>query len=153
MKNSKKIIILAILTLIFLISLYGALFCGYKDFGTHLFVKLFNISGDTDSIILEFLRIPRVIKAIVAGSCLALSGMFLQAISKNPLAEPYITGISSGAGLGIVLSIICFKASVVALDLLDILITAVFPPAIAAANTPIERSTGKLNGEIIKLTP
>ena len=84
---------------IFLISLYGALFCGYKDFGTHLFVKLFNLSTDPDSIILEFLRVPRVIKGIIAGSCLALSGMFLQAISKNPLAEPYITGISSGAAL------------------------------------------------------
>ena len=34
----------------------------------------------------------------------------MQAISKNPLAEPYITGISSGAGLGIVLSIICFNS-------------------------------------------
>ena len=108
MKNSKNLIIL--LLVLFALSLYGALFCGYKDFGTHLFAKIFDMANDTDSIILEFLRIPRVIKAVVAGSCLAMSGMLLQAISKNPLAEPYITGISSGAGLGIVLSIICFNS-------------------------------------------
>ena len=110
MKKNKKITIILILFLIFISGLYCALFCGYKDIGTHLFVKLFNITQDTDSIILEFLRIPRVIKAITAGSCLALSGMFLQAISKNPLAEPYITGISSGAGIGIVLSILWFNS-------------------------------------------
>lgn len=110
MKKNKKLVIILILILIFILSLYGALFCGYKDFGTHLFVKLFNLSTDPDSIILEFLRVPRVIKGIIAGSCLALSGMFLQAVSKNPLAEPYITGISSGAGLGMVFSILCLNS-------------------------------------------
>lgn len=45
-------------------------------------------------------------KAVIAGSCLAISGMFMQSVSKNPLAEPYITGISSGAGLGIIVSIL-----------------------------------------------
>ena len=58
---------------------------------------------------LEVLRFPRVIKAVVAGACLALSGMMLQAVSKNPLAEPFITGISAGAGLGIVLSVLLFS--------------------------------------------
>jgi iron complex transport system permease protein len=42
---------------------------------------------------------------------LALAGLFMQAITKNPLAEPYITGISSGAGLAIVLSILFFGGS------------------------------------------
>ena len=48
---------------------------------------------------------------------------------------------------------ISFKASVVALDLLLALISAVLPPAIDAANTPIDKRTGKLNGEMIKETP
>ena len=86
-----------------------ATFSGYKDFGIHLFKKAFFLDGDTDSILLEVLRFPRVIRAVIAGSCLATAGMFMQSVSKNPLAEPYITGISSGAGLGIVISILLFN--------------------------------------------
>lgn len=56
--------------------------------------------------IIGILRIPKLIKAIIAGSCLAISGMFMQAITKNPLVEPYITGVSSGAGLAIVVCIL-----------------------------------------------
>jgi len=102
----KKIKVIIILAIILLISLYLALFAGQNDIGLNLLIKAFNLSEDTDSIILTLLRYPRVLKAFIAGSCLALAGMFMQSASKNPLAEPYITGVSSGAGLGIVLSIL-----------------------------------------------
>jgi iron complex transport system permease protein len=46
-------------------------------------------------------RIPRVILAALVGAALAASGVALQAILRNPLAEPYILGISSGAALGV----------------------------------------------------
>lgn len=46
-------------------------------------------------------RIPRVILAALVGAALAASGVVLQAILRNPLAEPYILGISSGAALGV----------------------------------------------------
>ncbi len=62
--------------------------------------------GEKETLIFEILRSPRVIKAIIAGSALSLSGLFMQAITKNPLAEPYITGISSGAGLMMALSLV-----------------------------------------------
>ncbi|MDD5166184.1 MAG: iron ABC transporter permease [Candidatus Omnitrophica bacterium] len=52
------------------------------------------------------LRILRILVAIVAGSGLAVSGVVLQAILRNPLAEPYLLGTSSGAGLGAVIAII-----------------------------------------------
>lgn len=109
MSNAKKITIVCFLLILFLISLYMATFAGYKDFGLHLFKKAFALDGDTDSILLEVLRFPRVLRAVIAGSCLATAGMFMQSVSKNPLAEPYITGISSGAGLGIVISILFFN--------------------------------------------
>ncbi len=48
------------------------------------------------------LRLLRVFLAIVAGSGLAVSGITLQAVLRNPLAEPYLLGTSSGAGLGAV---------------------------------------------------
>ena len=109
MRKSKKICIIFFLCLIFLAALYLAAFAGQGDFGVDLLKKSFNLGNDTESILLEVLRFPRVIKAVVAGACLALSGMMLQAVSKNPLAEPFITGISAGAGLGIVLSVLLFS--------------------------------------------
>ncbi|WP_269144248.1 iron ABC transporter permease [Gulosibacter hominis] len=48
-------------------------------------------------------RAPRVIAAITAGAALALAGTLTQAISRNPLAEPSLLGITGGAGLGAVI--------------------------------------------------
>lgn len=52
------------------------------------------------------MRILRIITAMLAGSGLAVSGIALQAILKSPLAEPYLLGTSSGAGLAAVVSVI-----------------------------------------------
>ncbi len=53
-----------------------------------------------DERILWDLRMPRVILALLAGGGLAVSGVVMQALVRNPLAEPYILGISSGASAG-----------------------------------------------------
>jgi iron complex transport system permease protein len=50
------------------------------------------------------IRLPRVILAAIVGAALAACGVVLQAILRNPLAEPYILGISSGAGLGVIIA-------------------------------------------------
>lgn len=57
------------------------------------------------SIILE-LRLPRVISGALVGAGLALAGAVLQALLRNPLADPFVLGISSGAALGAVLAIL-----------------------------------------------
>ena len=44
-------------------------------------------------------RLPRTVVAVLVGVNLSLSGAILQAVMKNPLADPHIIGISSGAGL------------------------------------------------------
>ena len=46
------------------------------------------------------LRLPRIIMAVVSGAALALGGVVMQALIRNPLADPYILGVSSGAALG-----------------------------------------------------
>ena len=51
-------------------------------------------------------RIPRIILAALVGAALASAGVIFQALLRNPLADPYILGISSGAGLGVILAII-----------------------------------------------
>lgn len=53
-----------------------------------------------------YLRLSRIILAVIAGSGLAVAGTVLQAVLRNPLAEPYLLGTSSGAGLGAILAII-----------------------------------------------
>lgn len=50
--------------------------------------------------IIWLLRLPRIILAACIGCGLAVCGVVMQAIVKNPLADPYILGISSGASLG-----------------------------------------------------
>ena len=51
-------------------------------------------------------RLPRVILAAIVGAALACAGLVLQAILRNPLADPYILGISSGAGLGVIVCVL-----------------------------------------------
>lgn len=59
-------------------------------------------SGRVVSYVLDT-RVPRVVAALVAGAALALSGTLVQAVTRNPLAEPGILGVTGGAGLGAVL--------------------------------------------------
>lgn len=51
-------------------------------------------------------RLSRVILAVLVGAALACSGVVLQAMLRNPLADPYILGISSGAGLGVIIAVL-----------------------------------------------
>jgi iron complex transport system permease protein len=70
-----------------------------------------DIGADTDKSIdykiLFQIRLPRIILAAMVGAALACAGVTLQAILRNPLADPYILGISSGAALGVVVAIMC----------------------------------------------
>lgn len=50
------------------------------------------------------LRLPRMLTAVVAGASLALTGAQMQAVFRNPLADPHIMGVSGGAGLGAALA-------------------------------------------------
>ena len=56
--------------------------------------------GLPSDIIFWKLRLPRMLTAIIAGASLALAGAQMQAIFRNPLADPHIMGVSGGAGLG-----------------------------------------------------
>ena len=65
---------------------------------------------DPQSQIIWNIRMPRTIVGALVGSNLSLSGAILQAIMRNPLADPHIIGISSGAGLAGVVIMILFPA-------------------------------------------
>jgi iron complex transport system permease protein len=57
------------------------------------------------SVIVRELRVPRVLLAFLVGGSLAVCGAALQAMIRNPLAEPYLLGLSGGAGLGAVVAL------------------------------------------------
>lgn len=62
-------------------------------------------------------RIPRALLAGIAGGSLALAGALLQATVRNPLAEPYILGVSAGAGVGAVVAIVAGSTAVAGIGL------------------------------------
>lgn len=63
-------------------------------------------TANPDYEIFVHFRLPRIILACLVGAALACSGVVFQALLRNPLADPYILGISSGAGLGAIIAVI-----------------------------------------------
>ncbi len=57
----------------------------------------------TDELIIHHSRVPKTLTALLCGAALSVAGLQMQTLFRNPLAGPYILGISSGAGLGVAL--------------------------------------------------
>jgi iron complex transport system permease protein len=62
------------------------------------FAALFDSNSAYFEIVWQ-LRLPRIINAIMVGACLALAGLLIQNLVKNPLADPYLLGVSGGAAV------------------------------------------------------
>ena len=93
-KISFIIISLLVLLATILVSLkLGSVNITFKE----LISGLFSGQSDGNIGIIKDLRMPRVIIAVLVGANLAIAGVLLQSVIRNPLADPYITGISSGA--------------------------------------------------------
>ncbi len=67
--------------------------------------ELFAAEGIHHQILLD-LRLPKAITAILAGSALSVTGLMMQTLFRNPLAGPYILGVSSGATLGVAIVVL-----------------------------------------------
>jgi iron complex transport system permease protein len=67
--------------------------------------------GNVDAVILLRIRLPRALMGVVVGGALAAAGTVLQALLRNPLAEPHLLGVSGGAAFGGVLALIVAGAS------------------------------------------
>lgn len=106
-------ILLLILILIMVVAVaIGGTYIEPKEVYKVLIYKLTNgyfykDAGDAmlESIIWE-IRLPRVLLGAIGGAGLALCGVLMQCITKNPIAEPYILGVSSGASCGAVAVIV-----------------------------------------------
>ncbi|WP_055436574.1 FecCD family ABC transporter permease [Lacinutrix algicola] len=65
-----------------------------------------SLIGTTDNYIIQNYRLPKAFTAILVGSGLGISGLLMQTLFRNPLAGPFVLGISSGASLGVALVIL-----------------------------------------------
>lgn len=99
---SKMLISLIILFLIVLIALgYGAASTSFQD----LYEAVVGKSGGQYYNILREIRFPRVIAAFFVGAALAVAGAIMQGMTRNPLAEPGLLGLTSGANLALSLAL------------------------------------------------
>ena len=101
MISSKHLLLLAMLILLAMISFLLSLLSGSVDLSLgQLLRELFQPQNDLAAQVLRELRIPRALAAFTTGGLLALAGVIMQVLLRNPLADPYILGISGGAAVG-----------------------------------------------------
>ncbi|WP_421876012.1 iron chelate uptake ABC transporter family permease subunit [Marinoscillum sp.] len=106
--KNKWIKVLSSLLIVLVICLLGNLALGSVAIDWNALLS-FTFSGTTgneswDLILLNF-RLPKALTALLVGSALSVSGLQMQTLFRNPLAGPYVLGISSGAGLGVAIAI------------------------------------------------
>lgn len=124
MKKITLGILYGVLILIFLISILISINIGAVKVSPDIIFKIMIDKIGNESVyageyskatasIIWTLRLPRILIAGCVGAGLALSGVFMQALTKNSLADPFILGISSGASTGAVISILLGSVAII----------------------------------------
>ncbi|PAE25649.1 iron ABC transporter permease [Bacillus sp. 7894-2] len=100
----------AVLLLLVLMSF--SIVYGYTDTTWKMAIDAFtNFDGTNEHIIIQSVRLPRALIAASVGASLAIAGVLLQSLTKNPLAAPEIFGINAGAGFAVVITVTLFSIS------------------------------------------
>ncbi|MCQ2069676.1 MAG: iron ABC transporter permease [archaeon] len=105
-KRSKSIFVIIFLIIITATICFCSIFVGYADISPREVIEVWMGKGNwQNTYIVEQIRMPRIACSAVVGAGLAVAGMAMQALFKNPLASPSVLGISSGAAFGANLAI------------------------------------------------
>lgn len=91
----RRIICFGVLVVLAVLLMAGTLCIGPVDLDSDMFAT-----------VLWKLRVPRLVAAVLAGAALSVSGLSLQTLFRNPLAGPFVLGISNGASLGVALALL-----------------------------------------------
>ncbi|HNY12681.1 MAG TPA: iron ABC transporter permease [Candidatus Wallbacteria bacterium] len=131
MSSKRKVTIIGVLAVIYFIIFVFSFFAGnYKIPAGNVLSYLSGGGGinENERFIIFEVRLPRIVMASATGIALAVGGVSMQAIFKNPLVSPFVIGLSSGAALGAAIGIVCFNSSLPAVESLAFLfgIIAVF---------------------------
>jgi iron complex transport system permease protein len=107
-------LVLAVLALVALAAFAFALAAGSVDVGTGAVARaLFSRGDDPGAAVVLELRLPRATAAFAVGALLALAGTLMQVLLRNPLADPYVLGLSGGAASGALAALLAGAAALV----------------------------------------
>lgn len=147
MIRSKKVFIVIGSIICILLAVLGSLAFGARYVDIHeVFNALKNLNDSSFNTIVIKERIPRTVFCLLAGGSLGVSGALMQAVTRNPIADPSILGVNTGASLFVVSGIAFFQISTASeyiwFALAGAAITAVFVYSIgslgAGGATPIK---------------
>ena len=152
---SKVIGVSLIMCILLLVVMAISLVLGTAEISLNQIMKFF--SGDMPiedpaRLIIFKIRLPRIILAGLVGFSLSLGGVVFQALLRNPLADPFILGISSGSAFGAVLGIsfgFSFSLGIPLMSFAGALMTIYLIMALGARKIGMESSTILLTGVII----
>ncbi|MBU8730919.1 iron ABC transporter permease [Cytobacillus oceanisediminis] len=98
--------------LLLLVLMSFSIVYGYTDTTWKMALEAFTqFDGTNEHIIIQSVRLPRALIAAAVGASLAIAGVLLQTLTKNPLAAPEIFGINAGAGFAVVITVTLFSIS------------------------------------------
>ena len=106
--NKRNSYILIVLGLVLLaLGIFISVSIGAKDISFQTMIdSLFANKGDIESKIIRDVRIPRALAALLVGGFLAVSGAIMQGITRNPIAEPSVIGITQGATFMVAIALV-----------------------------------------------
>ncbi|GMK45780.1 iron ABC transporter permease [Paenibacillus glycanilyticus] len=106
-RTKRRKLVLSIAPVLVIASLLLGLMAGSVPVALEDIWHALTARGDSpqDTIVFD-LRLPRVLIGLLTGACLAASGAILQGVMRNPLADPGVIGVSSGAGLAAVITMV-----------------------------------------------
>ncbi len=109
---NRQLLLLTLLLLLAVVSALFSLLSGSVDISPRqLLSAFFTTETSLATQVLHEIRLPRTLAAFVTGGLLSLSGVIMQVLLRNPLADPYILGISGGAAVGALSAILLGAAS------------------------------------------
>lgn len=108
--NGQRFIGLLIAVFFLLALICASIVYGYTDTTWKMVWDAFRSNnGSNEHIVIETVRLPRAFIAAVVGSSLAIAGVLMQTLTKNPLASPDIFGVNAGAGFAVVIGVTLFS--------------------------------------------
>jgi iron complex transport system permease protein len=107
--NINRFIGIFILLLILVFCILGSILLGYTDTNLNTLINTYtHFDGSHSHLIIKTTRVPRALIALFVGSSLGVSGVLMQALTRNPMASPSIFGINSGSSFLVVLAMSSF---------------------------------------------
>ncbi|WGX75727.1 iron chelate uptake ABC transporter family permease subunit [Paraclostridium bifermentans] len=109
-KKSSAYLLITIGIAILFIGIFISVSMGPKDISLNTMINSFiSNSSDVDTKIIRDVRMPRAIAAALVGGFLAVSGAIMQGITRNPIADPSVMGITQGATFTIAIALVLQK--------------------------------------------